>query len=96
MSEYKVWQDSGQMPFEQIGNPHHRVKMLEKYLFTIKRLARQTPVVHGKVIISAQSPYRCVTCKNLSCLNHGLEGAEGRIIRNQTAMNGCLEWRDAP
>ena len=97
MSEYKLMQETGAMttpmPFEHVGDLRHRVKLVEKYLFQLKNIAKSAPVVHGKVIISAQSHYRCTTCKNTSCLNHGLEGAEGRIIRSQTAMNGCLEWQ---
>ena len=96
MSEYKLMQETGQihtpMPFEHVGNLQDRVKYLEKYLFQVKMLAKSAPTVHGKVVISAQNHYRCTTCKNASCLNYGLDGAEGRIIRNQTSLNGCLEW----
>lgn len=69
------------------------VRLAEADLFLKKaQLTRMRPMP-GKITIPAPSPYRCDLCGNEDCLNLYLDGAEGRIIRNQTTMNGCLEFR---
>jgi multidrug resistance efflux pump len=70
------------------------VRLAEADLFLMKaQLARMRPIP-GKITIPAPSPYRCDLCGNTDCLNHGLLPCrEKTIIANQTAMNGCLEFR---
>lgn len=71
-----------------------QIRDIEQDLFRKKRQLESLPLVpmHGRIVIES-SPYNCGNCHNDDCLNADLfEGAEGRIIRNQTKMNGCLAW----
>ncbi len=70
-----------------------QIREIEQDLFRKKRqlLSLLKVPMHGRIVIES-SPYNCGNCHNDDCLNADLEGAEGRIIRNQTRMNGCLAW----
>ena len=77
------------------GDLKRQIQEAEKDLFQMKaRFALLRPPM-GRPTLQAPNPYRCVTCHNIRCLNHGLiktDAPEGTIIANQTGMNGCLAW----
>ena len=86
---------------DEVRPPVHKVRYrslqlqirdIEQDLFRKKlQLISLNLPIHGRIVME-RSPYNCKTCHNDDCLNHDLEGVEGRIIRTQTVMNGCLAW----
>jgi len=79
-----------------------QIRKTEEILFRMKRQLADLPAgpMHGKIVIPAPSEYQCKTCGNTDCLNYVKDDIKIHpsnlmavcIIRNQTALNGCLAY----